>query len=237
MSSGPLGPVRGSHAAGPTASSVAAMCYRAPVDRTPRAAPPTLEHRPPQAGRPALEIHRSARRRRSAQAHARDGVVVVRLPAGLATDEEERLIARLVRRVTGAERADRLGGDAALERRARELADRYLDGIRPSSVRWSGRMGRRYGSCSPADGSIRISRDVAPLPAFVRDYVLLHELAHLVVADHSSAFHALVGRYPERDRARGYLEGYAAGRLAGGTPPAPGAPAAVASSEPDDLVD
>jgi hypothetical protein len=210
------------------------MCYPGAVDRTPRATGPALEHRPAEAGRPALEIHRSARRRRSAQAHARDGVVVVRLPAGLAAAEEERLIERLVRRVTGAERADRIGGDAALERRAHELADRYLDGVRPSSVRWSGRMGRRYGSCTPADGSIRISRDVAGLPTFVRDYVLLHELAHLLVDDHSAAFHALLARYPERDRARGYLEGYAAGHLAAGTP---AGPEASAPDVPDERVD
>jgi hypothetical protein len=209
------------------------MCYPGAVPPTPRAAAPTPEHRPPSAGRPALEIHRSTRRRRSAQAHARDGVVVVRLPAGLAAAEEERLIERLVRRVTGAERADRLGGDAALERRAHELADRYLDGVRPTSVRWSGRMGRRYGSCTPADGTIRISRDVARLPGFVRDYVLLHELAHLVVDDHSAAFHALLARYPARDRARGYLEGYAAGQLAAGMPEGGSPPA----GDPDELLD
>jgi hypothetical protein len=194
------------------------VCYPVRVDPSRPGPPPVLEHRPAEAGRPPLEIHRSARRRRTAQAHARDGVVVVRLPAGIAAAEEERLITRLVRRVTGAERAARLGGDTALERRARELADRYLDGVRPTAVRWSGRMGRRYGSCSPEDGTIRISRDVARLPAFVRDYVLLHELAHLVVADHSPAFHALLARFPDRDRARGYLEGFAAGRLTAGTP-------------------
>jgi hypothetical protein len=179
---------------------------------------PALEHRPAGAGRPALEIHRSPRRRRGAEAHSRDGVIVVRLPAGLAAAEEERLIGQLVRRLTGAQRADALGGDEWLERRAAALADRYLDGVRATSVRWSGRMGRRYGSCTPSERTIRISRDVAGMPAFVRDYVLLHELAHLLVADHSPAFHALLGRYAERDRARGYLEGFTAGRLSAATP-------------------
>lgn len=145
--------------------------------------------------------------------------VVVRLPAGLASAEEERLIAHLLRRVTGGQRADELGGDAALERRAHLLADRYLDGVRPTSVRWSGRMARRFGSCTTADRSIRISRDVAGMPRYVRDYVLVHELAHLLVADHSVAFHALLSRYPDSERARGYLEGYSAGRLAAATPP------------------
>lgn len=177
-----------------------------------------VEHRPPGPGRPALEIHRSPRRRRSAQAYARDGSVVVRLPAGLEAVEEEQLIDRLVRRITGAAAAEAFGGDTALEARAAELADRYLDGVRPAAVSWSARMTRRHGSCTPVDGTIRISREVAGYPAFVRDYVLVHELAHLVVADHSAAFEALVQRYPATDRARGWLEGYPAGRLAAATP-------------------
>ncbi len=191
-----------------------------------------VEHRPPTSGRPALTIHRSPRRRRSAQAHAQGAGVVLRLPSGLADDEEERLIERLVRRITGAAAADAFGGDRALAELAAGLADRYLDGVRPSSVSWSGRMSRRHGSCTPADGSIRISRDVATYPAFVRDYVVVHELAHLVVADHSEAFQALVHRYPHTERARGWLEGYAAGQLAAGTPDADQGLSSGSSSSP-----
>ncbi len=178
-----------------------------------------VERRPAAAGRPPLEIHRSPRRRRSAAAHAKDGVVVVRLPAGLPGDEEERMVASLVRKVTGRVRAESLGGDEALEQRARLLADRYVDGVRPRSVRWSGRMQRQLGSCTPATGEIRISREVAAYPDWVRDYVLLHELAHLLVPDHSAVFHELLERYPRAERARGWLQGHAAGRLAAATPP------------------
>lgn len=177
---------------------------------------PSVEHRPATGTVPPLEIHRSPRRRRSAAAAARDGVVVVRLPAGLAKDEEERLVADLVRRVTGASRAAARGGDAALERRAGQLADRYLDGVKPTSVRWSPRMRHRYGSCTPSQGTIRISRELASAPSYVLDHVLVHELAHLQVADHGPRFHALVDRYPEAARATGWLEGYRAGRLAAG---------------------
>jgi hypothetical protein len=173
-----------------------------------------VEHRPPSEGRPPVEIHRSHRRRRGAAARPRDGVVVVRLPAGLPGAEEERLIAHLVDKVTGRMRAEALGGDEALRARADQLADRYLDGVRATSVTWSGRMTRLLGSCTPAHGTIRIAREVAAFPAWVRDYVLVHELAHLLVADHSAAFHELLARYPHTDRARGWVEGYHAGRLA-----------------------
>ena len=43
----------------------------------------------------------------------------------------------------------------------------------------------------------------------VVDYVLVHELAHLLVEGHGPAFWALVECYPRCERARGYLEGVA----------------------------
>jgi predicted metal-dependent hydrolase len=199
-------------------------------------ASPPVERRPAAGGVPALEIHRSVRRRRSASAAPRDGVVVVRLPAGLPRGEEERLVADLVRKVTGASRAAARGGDAELERRAAALADRYLDGVRPTSVRWSARMRRRFGSCTPAEGTIRISRDLATAPSYVLDHVLVHELAHLQERDHGPAFHALVARFPESARATGWLEGYTAGQLAAGAATGDAGPGdhGPRADEPDD---
>ena len=130
------------------------------------------------------------------------------------------MITDLVRKVTGRVRAEALGGDVELERRAHRLADRYLDGVRPTSVRWAGRMTRQLGSCTPSTGEIRISRTVATYPDYVRDYVLVHELAHLHVPGHSAAFHELLARYPRTERARGWLEGHEAGRLLAATPTA-----------------
>ncbi len=143
--------------------------------------------------------------------------MVVRLPVGLPAAEEERLIAGLVGKVTGASRVRGRGSDTALERRAARLADRYLDGIRPTSVSWSSRMRRRHGSCTPAEGTIRISRELATAPSYVLDHVLLHELVHLVVPGHGPDFHELLDRDPNAARAAGWLEGYTAGRLAAGT--------------------
>ena len=167
----------------------------------------TVEHVAAVDGRPPLELVRSTRRRASATAFVRDGRIVVQLPAGLDPTAESALVARLVDRVSGRQRVEQVGGDAELAARARELADRHLDGVRPASVAWSSRMRRRWGSCTPAEGTIRISRSLAAFPDWVLDYVLVHELAHLVEPGHGPAFHALVDRYPHAARARGFLEG------------------------------
>ena len=45
------------------------------------------------------------------------------------------------------------------------------------------------------------------MPQWVIDYVLLHELAHLLVAAHNAAFWRLLAAYPETERAKAFLEG------------------------------
>lgn len=98
--------------------------------------------------------------------------------------------------------------------RAARLSERYLDGAAsPRSVRWVENQRARWGSCTPEDGSIRLSHRLQGMPTWVVDYVLLHELAHLIVADHGPEFWRLLARYPRTERARGYLEG--AGAAAG----------------------
>lgn len=185
----------------------------------------TTERRPAADGLPELELVRSRRRRRTASARGEDGRVIVQLPADLSPDEEERIVHRLVRRVVDRWQTRTLGGDEALARRADELADRWLDGVRATSVRWSSRMERRWGSCTPAEGSIRISQQMASYPRYVIDAILVHELAHLQVGGHGEDFRALTARYPKTERARGFLEGveFAASRPSGpdGRPFAP----------------
>lgn len=157
---------------------------------------------------PVIRIKRSAARRRTISARLVDGgaTIEVLAPAG-ATDAElapiiERLKERIQRRQVKRETAD----DAALRRRAQELNREYFEGrLRPSEVRYVTNQNTRYGSCTPATGVIRISHRVATMPAWVRDYVLVHELAHLLEPNHGAKFWKLANRYPRTERARGYL--------------------------------
>ncbi len=91
-----------------------------------------------------------------------------------------------------------------LEWRAGELAVRYRLPT-PDSIRWVTNQEWRWGSCTPAERTIRISSRLVGEPAWVLDYVIVHELAHLRVRGHGAAFWALVNRYPKAERARGFL--------------------------------
>ncbi|MEZ4836614.1 MAG: M48 family metallopeptidase [Caldilineaceae bacterium] len=73
------------------------------------------------------------------------------------------------------------------------------------SIRWVTNQNKRYGSCTPSERTIRISHRLAKVPQFVLDYVIVHELAHLLEANHGKRFWKLVNRYPKTERARGYL--------------------------------
>ncbi|MEV8513982.1 M48 family metallopeptidase [Dactylosporangium sp. NPDC051484] len=163
--------------------------------------------------KPVIEVRRSKRRRRTVSAY-RDGErVVVLIPAQFSRAEEREWVDRMLERLAAREQRARRT-DTDLTTRAQRLAARYLPdhpaAARPASVRWVQNQNGRWGSCTPADGTIRISHRVQEMPDWVIDYVLLHELAHLVIPSHSSAFWALVARYPKAERARGYLEGVSA---------------------------
>lgn len=142
--------------------------------------------------------------------------------------DEQRWIDVMLERLEAQER--RRGGrasrgDIQLQERAAQLARAYFEGAtKPTSVRWVDNQNSRWGSCTPADGTIRLSHRLRAMPAWVIDYVLVHELAHLIEIGHGPRFQALVDRYPKAERARGYLLGVTA---AGGG-------AADPDADPDD---
>lgn len=65
--------------------------------------------------------------------------------------------------------------------------------VQPSSLRITGAQ-KRFGSCS-SHGSLCFSWRLMLYPEAARDYVVVHELAHLVHLNHSPDFYALVQRY------------------------------------------
>lgn len=147
-----------------------------------------------------VEVIRSDRRVKTVSARIVDGVIRVRIPSWMTAADEERFVADVVERI---ERERRSHG-IDLESRARMLAARFTLPA-PTSIRWSKTQRQRWGSCSVHSGDIRISDRLVDVPPWVLDHVIVHELAHLEVADHSPAFDSLIARNPLAERAIGYL--------------------------------
>jgi len=143
-------------------------------------------------------------------------VLEIRVPHWMSERERaewaEKMRVRIERQVRRAEPSD-----TRLEERARRLNARHFEGrLRWSSIGFSDRQESRWGSCSYPAGVIRIAERASRLPDWVLDYIVIHELAHLEVAEHSASFWQLVNRYPMTERARGYLTAldHQAGRAA-----------------------
>jgi predicted metal-dependent hydrolase len=167
---------------------------------------------------PRVEVRRSSRRTRTVTAYRERDTIVVLIPQRMSKADEQTFVKDMVERVLAREaRASAPRGDDGLAIRARELAATYLapalDHVpEPTAVSWVTNQQQRWGSCTPSTGVIRLSHRLKPLPAWVVDYVLLHELAHLVEPTHSERFWSFVGRYPAAEKAKGYLEGFLAGQ-------------------------
>ena len=156
-----------------------------------------------------VEVRRSKRRRRTVSAYREGDRIIVLIPASLTRRQEAEWVETMVARIEKAE-ARRRPTDDDLHERAVALSDEYLGGLaQPVSVRWVENQRSRWGSCTPGDRTIRLSARLQGMPQWVIDYVLLHELAHLLVAGHNAAFWRLLEAYPETQRAKAFLEGVA----------------------------
>ncbi|MEY2444510.1 MAG: hypothetical protein QOE00_1090 [Ilumatobacteraceae bacterium] len=154
----------------------------------------------PEALQFLVEVTRSKKRRKTVGAQLVGGVLKIAIPSWMSKAEEAHWVREMSGRFRRKMSADRL----RLSERATSLS-RRLDLPRPQSIRWADDMRMRWGSCTPSTGAIRISTRLAAFPDWVVDYVIVHELAHLVVLAHSDEFWRLVYRYPKAERAIGYL--------------------------------
>jgi len=137
-------------------------------------------------------------------ARLRSGVLELLVPATMPHAEREHWAQVMSRRLQRRAERSRPSDERLLDR-ALKLNQRHFEGrLRWTSIGFAD-MERLWGSCTFTEGAVRIARRAASLPDWVLDYLLMHELAHLVHSDHGADFHELENRYPLTERAKGYL--------------------------------
>jgi predicted metal-dependent hydrolase len=160
---------------------------------------------------PEFRVIRSSRRKRTLHAYRQNGVIEIHIPDRLSRRQEFEVIPEMIDLVLKRENRLRKSDSALLELSDLLLAE-FLPEFneRPISVTWRV-MRERWGSCTTVDKTIRISERLNSAPDYALRYVLFHELIHLRIAGHGDDFHELLARYPDKDRAEAFLEGYEAG--------------------------
>lgn len=158
---------------------------------------------------PEVRVIRSAKRKKTSAARVVDGVIEIRIPEWLNATREAEVVSDLVAKI----KRSMAVRDAPVDlvERAKQLASEY-DLPEPADIRWVTNQTRLWGSCTSGRGTIRISSRLVKAPDWVLDYVLLHELTHLVEANHGPKFRALMDRFAKLERAEGFLEAMALGQ-------------------------
>ena len=164
-----------------------------------------------QGNTPEFRVIRSSRRKRSMSAYRVNGIIEIHIPDRMSRKDERAIIPEMIDIVLKREAKSR-SSDAELELAAQDLMARYLPDFseRATSITWRS-MRERWGSCTTSDGTIRISTRLNGVAPYVLDYVLFHELIHLRIAGHGADFKEILARYPDKDRAEAFLEGFEAG--------------------------
>ncbi len=153
-----------------------------------------------------IKIVRSLRRRRSVSARLIGDALLVRAPVLISQERLDKIVAAFQLKFTRQKLKTRLDQEKNLWDLARSLNKQYFKNqLKITSLEYATDQNSRLGCCNYLRGRIRISHKIGFLPAWVRKYVLLHEMAHLIQPNHSRAFWEIVYRYRLAERARGFL--------------------------------
>jgi len=153
-----------------------------------------------------VKITRTSRRKKTIAARMDNGVLCVFCPANISQDFLEKTVEKFKIKFRKQALKKQLNRDKDLRTVAAELNRKYFQGkLVVNSIEYVTDQKSKFGCCNYHKKTIRIAHCIAAMPEWVRDYVVVHELAHLLVPDHSKAFWGLVANYKLAERAKGYL--------------------------------
>jgi predicted metal-dependent hydrolase len=153
-----------------------------------------------------VKVIRSPDRKKTIQARMVGDTLVVHLPLGLHREEERKIIAEMKEKIEKKKQKSQLNKDDFLINKFNEFNNKYFQGkLKVNSIKFVTNQERVRGSCTPNKGTIRVSHKLLDMPKWVLDYVIIHEMTHLLHPNHSKEFWVKVGEYEFTERARGFL--------------------------------
>jgi len=153
-----------------------------------------------------IEIIRSHNRRRTISARLKGNTMLVCVPSSISDAELTKVVDKFKKRFDRRNIKKELNKTEDLHKITERLNREYFNGrLKLESIEYSANQNRIFGCCNHRTRRIRISHRLARMPGWVRDYVIVHEMAHLLEPNHRNRFWDIVYRYKLAERARGYL--------------------------------
>jgi predicted metal-dependent hydrolase len=155
-----------------------------------------------------IKITRSAKRRRTIGAQLINNIMYVYAPSNMPDEKLNTVIASFKEKFTRGMLKKKLNTEKPLKEIAQILNKKYFKNMLDISsicIEYVTGQTHKFGCCNYQSKSIRISHQIAQMPDWVRDYVIMHELAHLIEPNHSKSFWDIVSEYKLSERAKGYL--------------------------------
>ena len=160
-----------------------------------------------------VKIIRSPRRRRTVSARLVKDILLISAPVFMPRERLERMAANFKERFQRKRMKEELSRKEDLASVAQRLNERYFENkLNIGAIEYSVNQNSKFGCCNYRTGHIRISHRLGLMPSWVRDYVIVHEMAHLLEPNHSKAFCDIANRYELSERAKGYLMAVGLGR-------------------------
>lgn len=153
-----------------------------------------------------IKITRSEKRKSTIGARIKNGIMYVNAPVDIPDIKLQKIIEKFKLRFEKKKLKRELSKTHNLMEILQRLNERYFEGkIQVNSIEYSANQDKKFGCCNCKARIIRISHQLAQMPDWVRDYVIIHEMAHIIEPNHSDSFWDIVNRYKLAERARGYL--------------------------------
>lgn len=153
-----------------------------------------------------VKIIRSTKRRKTISARLVKDILLINAPYLISAPQLEKIVVHFKERFRRKKLKEELNKNEDLMSVASRLNEKYFENkLKVKTIEYVTNQKSRFGCCNYRTAHIRISHRLSTMAVWVRDYVIVHEMAHLIEPNHSQAFWDIANRYELAERARGYL--------------------------------